>query len=191
MFEIVIASCEVPCAAIVAGVKVLAIVTFGRFTTVRVAVAGPGLVEPCVVESAPAGIVFTYAPAASLVTLTVTVHVAPAPRLAAESVTFVSPAFALTVPVPQVVDAFGVGATLSALALSIKRRLDTGPSGERSGFTARPLFEGRLQQSAELVAALATLAPAARPLPSEGAAPGGDFKPGSGSFGGGGASDSF
>ena len=85
----------------------------------------------------------------------------------------------------------GVGATLSALALSIKRRLDTGPSGERSGFTARPLFEGRLQQSAELVAALATLAPAARPLPSEGAAPGGDFKPGSGSFGGGGASDSF
>ena len=102
-----------PCAAIVAGVKVLAIVTFGRFTTVRVAVAGPGLVEPCVVESAPAGIVFTYAPAASLVTLTVTVHVAPAPRLAAESVTFVSPAFALTVPVPQVVDAFGVGATLT------------------------------------------------------------------------------
>ena len=57
MFEIEIASCDVPCAAIVAGANVLAIVTFGRFTTVSVAVAGPGLVEPCVVESAPVGIV--------------------------------------------------------------------------------------------------------------------------------------
>ena len=113
MFEIEIASCDVPCAAIVAGANVLAIVTFGRFTTVSVAVAGPGLVEPCVVESAPVGIVFTYAPATSLVTFTVTVHVAPAPRLPPESATFVSPALALTVPAPQVVDAFGVGATLT------------------------------------------------------------------------------
>ncbi len=85
----------------------------------------------------------------------------------------------------------GVGVTLSAVTLAIQRWLDTGPSGERSGFTARPLFEGRLQQSAELVAALATLAPAARALPAEGAAGGGDLKPGGGSFGGGGASDSF
>lgn len=83
------------------------------------------------------------------------------------------------------------GAALSALALWIERWLDTGSSGERSGVTARPLFEGRLQRSTELVAALATLASAARPLPSEGAAPAGDFKPGGGSFGGGGASDSF
>ncbi|MBZ5587831.1 MAG: hypothetical protein LAO05_04655 [Acidobacteriia bacterium] len=78
------------------------------------------------------------------------------------------------------------GAALSALALLLQRWLDSGPSGERSGITARPLFESRLRQPAEIVAALATLAPAAQSLPPESG-----FKAGGGEFGGGGASDSF
>lgn len=79
-----------------------------------------------------------------------------------------------------------VGAVLGALALLLQRWLDAGPSRERRGVTARPLFERGLVEPAEIVAALATLAPAARPLPPESG-----FKPGGGTFGGGGASESF
>jgi len=79
-----------------------------------------------------------------------------------------------------------VGAVLGALALLLQRWLDGGPSRERRGITARPLFERGLVEPAEIVAALATLAPAARPLPPEGG-----FKPSGGTFGGGGASESF
>jgi len=78
------------------------------------------------------------------------------------------------------------GVALGGLALWLQRWLDAGPSGERNGITARPLFGSRLREPAEIVAALATLAPAAREIPAEGG-----FKPGGGSFGGGGASDTF
>ncbi len=80
----------------------------------------------------------------------------------------------------------GSGAALGALAFLTQRWLEAGPSGERRGITAQPLFGSRLRESAEIAAALATLAPAARELPAQDA-----FKPGGGSFGGGGASDSF
>lgn len=83
------------------------------------------------------------------------------------------------------------GAILAALALAVQRWLATGPARERTGFTAEPLFEGRLEKTAEMVTVLASLAPAARPLPAESGAAPGEMKPGGGEFGGGGASESF
>jgi hypothetical protein len=81
-----------------------------------------------------------------------------------------------------------IGAAIVAIALLLQRWLEAGAGHERRGFTAQPLFEGRFERSAEVIAALATIAPAARAMPAE--APG-EMKPGGGSFGGGGASETF
>ncbi len=81
-----------------------------------------------------------------------------------------------------------VGAAIVATALLLQRWLDAGLGHERRGITAQPLFGGHLERSAEVVATLATLGPAARVIPT--GAQGG-LKPGGGTFGGGGASESF
>ncbi len=89
-------------------------------------------------------------------------------------------------PVWAVLAGCGAAALLAVLAL--RRWLASGPSGERFGYTAEPLFEdaGR-RRSAEIVGALVTFgpAPAARPAEATG------LKPGGGQYGGGGASSEF
>jgi len=82
----------------------------------------------------------------------------------------------------------GIGAAVVVIALLLQRWLEAGAGHERRGLTAQPLFEGRLERSAEVIATLATIAPAARTMPAEAPGP---MKPGGGSFGGGGASDTF
>lgn len=81
------------------------------------------------------------------------------------------------------------GAALILLALGLRRLLDSGPGKERAGFTAEPLLGGSNRERVlELAATLATFTPEARELPAP-ERPG--FKPSGGSFGGGGASESF
>jgi hypothetical protein len=84
-----------------------------------------------------------------------------------------------------------VGVIVLAKALLLQRWLGSGRGQERGGFTARPLFEGRLERTAEVVAALASLTPEARPVPAVSAPDAGGLKPGGGEFGGGGASGEF
>ncbi|HEY1253108.1 MAG TPA: hypothetical protein VGH97_18145 [Thermoanaerobaculia bacterium] len=100
--------------------------------------------------------------AASLVTLRYYVHLAPLWAL-------------LTL----------AGAALILGALGINRLLRRSPDGERSGFTADPLFSGRAEtlQAAAVVAGF-TASPAPEPAR-------GDFAPGGGRFGGGGSSAEF
>jgi len=81
----------------------------------------------------------------------------------------------------------GAGAGLVLAALGLHRWLRRAPAGERGGFTASPLFEGR-GRGLETVAVVAAFAPEAAPAgPRE---PGG-FAPGGGRYGGGGAGGSF
>lgn len=80
------------------------------------------------------------------------------------------------------------GGALIALALLLSRLLASGANRERAGFTAEPLFGGsNRQRLLEIAATLVTLTPEARALPAEKAG----FEPARGSFGGGGASESF
>jgi hypothetical protein len=78
------------------------------------------------------------------------------------------------------------GGALFLIALALGRWLARGPSGERDGFTAEPLFadEARLR-ALELVPVVAAHAPETRPPVEPG------FQGGGGSFGGGGAGGSF
>lgn len=79
------------------------------------------------------------------------------------------------------------GALLAAVVLGVRRYLDSGPDGERHGFTASPLFTDLVRQRV-LEAGVAVLAfsPEARTLPEEP-----KYEGGGGEFGGGGASGSF
>ena len=110
VLAIEIVSVETPPTTIGVGLKALLSVTFGAGITVSVALAGAELLAPCVVESAPAGIVFAYVPALPLVTFTVMMHVAAGPRLPADRARLLPPAAAVTVPLPHVVDALGAAA---------------------------------------------------------------------------------
>jgi hypothetical protein len=79
------------------------------------------------------------------------------------------------------------GLAVLGIAALVRRYLDTGPAGERAGFTTRPLAPPTgLKQIAEIAGTLASLTPAATPPAAE---PG--FKGEGGQFGGGGASESF
>jgi hypothetical protein len=79
------------------------------------------------------------------------------------------------------------GAACLALAAALRRYLESGPGGERGGFTADPLFDDDARAGAlELAAGAASLTPAAR-VPEEQAA----LQPGGGRYGGGGASGTF
>ena len=79
------------------------------------------------------------------------------------------------------------GAVTVGAALALRRFLDSGPSHERAGFTAEPLFEDQERLRAlEAAAALTTFTPEARDAGKE---PG--FAGGGGEFGGGGSSESF
>ncbi len=79
-----------------------------------------------------------------------------------------------------------LGAALVVAALAVNRWLGRGPEGERSGFTAEPLFEDvEAFRAVELAPVLAAHAPAAKPAGQPG------FSGGGGSFGGGGAGSSF
>jgi hypothetical protein len=79
------------------------------------------------------------------------------------------------------------GIALVVLAMVSRRVLDAGESKERRGLTAEPLFgDERKVRLAELAVSMATLTPEAKPPE-----PKPSFEPGGGSFGGGGASDSF
>ena len=110
VFATVIVSVEVPFAEIEPGANALESVTFGARTTVSTALAAAPLVAPCVLVSAPAGMVLVYAPTTELVTFTVIVQVADAPTLPPLSATLEPPAVAETLPLPHVVEAFGVAA---------------------------------------------------------------------------------
>ena len=79
------------------------------------------------------------------------------------------------------------GGLLIAVALLLRRFLDSGPDHERGGFTAEPLFADpdRLRLL-EAGAAILSLSPAARPAHDEP-----KFTGGGGSFGGGGSSSDF
>ncbi len=101
--------------------------------------------------------------AASLVTLRFYVHVAP---------------------LWLVLVAVGSAALLAALG--VRRLLASGAARERGGFTAEPLFEdARRRAGAEVVGALATLAPEAAPAQER------PLERGGGRFGGGGATSEF
>jgi hypothetical protein len=79
------------------------------------------------------------------------------------------------------------GALLVAAIFTLRRYLESGPAGERHGFTAAPLFEDLAQQRwLEAGAAAVTLAPEARTLREEPT-----FSGGGGDFGGGGSSSEF
>jgi len=79
------------------------------------------------------------------------------------------------------------GIVLVVLAMVARRVLDSGRNKERRGLTAEPLFgDERKVRLAELAVSMATLTPEAKPPE-----PKPTFEPGGGSFGGGGASDSF
>ena len=113
VFATEIVSVEIPDGLIVAGANALLSVTSGGLTTESVAAAGAPFVAPCVLDTAPAGIVLRCNPSVALVTSTEIVHVAAAPTLPPESATAVPPAAAVTLPAPQVVDAFGVAAMVT------------------------------------------------------------------------------
>lgn len=79
------------------------------------------------------------------------------------------------------------GIVLVVLAMVARRVLDSGRNKERRGLTAEPLFgDERKVRLAELAVSMATLTPEAKPPE-----PKPSFEAGGGSFGGGGASDSF
>jgi hypothetical protein len=81
----------------------------------------------------------------------------------------------------------GAGALWIAAVLGLWRYLDSGPAGERGGFTAAPLLtDARRQAALEVGAAVLTLQPEAR-------APGGErqFEGGGGRSGGAGATGEF
>ncbi len=74
-----------------------------------------------------------------------------------------------------------------ALALGVRRWLRSGEGGERSGFTADPLFDNTNRADAiKSVVAIASFTPAAQAPPAQAA-----FKGEGGGFGGGGATGSF
>jgi hypothetical protein len=79
------------------------------------------------------------------------------------------------------------GTALIALALVLRRWLDASPRHERGGLTASPLFEHAKAGLVEVVGAVASFSPDARPIPE----PQPGLEPGGGRFGGGGASGSF
>ena len=82
----------------------------------------------------------------------------------------------------------GSGVALILTALALNRRLRRSPGGERSGYTASPLFSevgtGGLSTAAAVVGFAPDVPPAAEPRS-------GDYSPGGGRYGGGGASGSF
>jgi hypothetical protein len=106
---------------------------------------------------------------ASLVTLRFYVHVAPA---------------------WVVLVASGAAALLATLA--VRRLLESGPGGERAGFTSEPLFEDPARRhAAEIVGTMAAFAPGATAVPADGRPEAGRLEPGGGRYGGGGASSDF
>ncbi len=110
VFAIEIVSVDVPFTGIATGEKLFASVTAEIFPTLSTAEAGAAFVAPCVEPNAFAGIVFVEMPLVALVTVTTIVHVAFAATLPFARARLDAPATAVTVPAPQVVDAFGVGA---------------------------------------------------------------------------------
>lgn len=82
--------------------------------------------------------------------------------------------------------ASGVGLIL--LGLVLNRRLRRSPDGERRGYTASPLFRESGPRGLSTAAAVVGFAPDVSPAPEPGP---GDYSPGGGRFGGGGASGSF
>ncbi len=80
-----------------------------------------------------------------------------------------------------------IGAAFLALALQVRRWLRSGEGGERSGFTADPLFDNTNRTDAiKSVVAMASFTPAAQDPPAQAA-----FRGEGGGFGGGGATGSF
>jgi hypothetical protein len=110
VFAIEIVSVDVPFTGIATGEKLFASVTAETLPMLSTADAGAVFVAPCVEPNAFAGIVFVEMPLVLLVTVTTIVQVAFAATLPFASATVDAPAVAVTVPAPQVVDAFGVGA---------------------------------------------------------------------------------
>jgi hypothetical protein len=98
---------------------------------------------------------------ASLVTLRLYVHIAPVS-----------------------VVLMGGGSAAIALALVLRRYLNSGPGKERGGFTAEPLFEDPERRAPLEMAAVVALGPPAAPGRPE------EFRGGGGRSGGGGATDS-
>jgi hypothetical protein len=81
----------------------------------------------------------------------------------------------------------GAGLVLVAATLVIRRALAAAPEGERRGFSAAETGAGqRIERAAATAVAVAVLTPETRPAEAKP-----DLTPGGGTFGGGGASDSF
>lgn len=80
------------------------------------------------------------------------------------------------------------GAALMLGALALNRRLRSSPGGERGGYTASPLYSGIRTEGLSTAAAVVGFAPDVPPEPGPHS---GEFSPGGGRFGGGGASGSF
>jgi F0F1-type ATP synthase membrane subunit c/vacuolar-type H+-ATPase subunit K len=79
------------------------------------------------------------------------------------------------------------GAALVAVVFALRSYLESGPEGERHGFTAEPLFEDMARRRLlEAGATLLSLSPDARPIHDEP-----KYTGGGGSFGGGGSSSEF
>jgi MFS family permease len=79
------------------------------------------------------------------------------------------------------------GTLLAAVVFALRRYLESGPEGERHGFTAAPLFQDPARlRLLEAGAAVLTLAPEARTIHEEP-----KFEGGGGQFGGGGAGGGF
>ena len=84
----------------------------------------------------------------------------------------------------------GSGAGAIALALGVRRWLDSSPAKERGGFTAEHLFEeSRRKRLLETAAILSSFTPAARELHDSSG--GGGFDGGGGESGGAGATGEF
>jgi hypothetical protein len=77
---------------------------------------------------------------------------------------------------------------LIAVALALRRTLDSAPGRERLGFTAAPLFEDPAGR--ERLAAVVTLAAGAR-LQPQASTETGRLRPGGGGYGGGGATGEY
>jgi hypothetical protein len=80
------------------------------------------------------------------------------------------------------------GSALILGALALNRLLRSAPGAERGGYTASPLYSGIGPEGLSTAAAVAGFAPDVAPAPESRS---GEFSPGGGRFGGGGASGSF
>lgn len=133
VFATAIVKVEIPVGTISTGANTLLTETGAGLVTFSGAVAGAGFVTFCALETAPAGIVFVYDPTAVDVTVTVTVHLAPAASAPPAKLTTFVP-IVVAAP-PQVVVGFGAAASTTpagSVSLSASAVSGAAPAAELS-----------------------------------------------------------